>query len=523
METLRAAMALLLVAVGIATLAPKLRLPTEVLLLLGSLALSFVPGLPHLHLRPDLIFLVFLPPILFAAAYFTSWRDFKANKRPISLMAIGLVLFTSASVAAAAKALVPDMSWPVAYILGAMVSPPDASAATAITRKFGVPRRLITIIEGESLINDATALVIYRFAIAAALTGVFSPGLALAKFVWVGMGGVFMGLATGWVGLWLYQRLTETPAQTLVSFLTAFAAYVMGEITGVSGVISTVVAGLYFGRWLPTHSSAQLRIEAKAAWDLALFVINALVFMLIGLQLPFVLEGLRGYSHGALLLYAVVISVTAILVRLIWVFPATYLPRFLFPVICRKDPSPPLGPVFVLGWTGMRGIVTLAAALALPAEMPHRNLLIFLAYSVILSTLLLPSLTLPFIIRTLGIKSGLEREKDEALARVAAVKEVLQRIDGLKTNKAFNLKHVEEMEHHYQKRLVFLESNLSNTAFSPLYVEDTQKRRLLREIISAERRAILRLRDDNTIHNEVFHQLTRELDLEDLRLRTQRL
>ena len=292
---------------------------------------------------------------ILAAAYFTSWRDFKANKRPIALLATGLVLFTSVAVAWVAKTLIPALSWPVAFALGAMVSPPDASAASALTRKLKLPRRLVTILEGESLINDASALVIYRFAIAAAVSGVFSRPSALLKFLWVSAGGILLGYLIGRAGLWLLLKLEDVKAQTVTSLVTAFSAYIVGESVGASGVISTVVAGLASGCWLPLFGSAKTRIEAKANWDLVLFIINGFVFTMIGLQLPSVVGHLEDYSWKQLIFYAVAINTTVIAVRFLWVFPAAYLPRWIFPSIARSDPSPPCRRSPVSGWMGMRG------------------------------------------------------------------------------------------------------------------------------------------------------------------------
>jgi CPA1 family monovalent cation:H+ antiporter len=302
------------------------------------------------------------------------------------------------------------------------------------------------------LVNDATALVVYRFALAAVSLGVFSLPQAIGKFFILALGGVGIGFLVGKAGLWLMPRLRDVHAQTVMSFITAFGAYVLGESAGVSGVISTVTAGLCFGRWLPGIINPQTRIESKANWELVLFVINAFVFTMIGLQLPVVVRNLTDYSWKALLLYAVALNVTVIVMRFLWVFPATYLPRFLIPAIARKDPSPRWEPVVILGWMGMRGIVSLAAALALPDAFPHRSLLIFLTYTVILVTLILPPLTLPTLLRILNIHSGNEHAREEALARHAATKSVLDQIDGLKEDKGFSIEQIDTLRLRYERR-----------------------------------------------------------------------
>jgi CPA1 family monovalent cation:H+ antiporter len=527
-SAIEVSLALLLAATLIVAFAPRLSLPLEAVLVLGSLLISFVPGLPPVQFDSNIVFFLFLPPILFAAAYFTSWRDFKANSRPIGLLAIGLVLFTMVGVAWGLRMVIPGLSWPIACAFGALISPPDASAATAITRKLGVPRRLLTIIEGESLVNDATALVAYRFAIAAAVTGEFSPPSAAARFLWVGAGGVIVGLAVGMAGIWLYKRLGDGRAQVLTSFLAAFVAYSAGENLHVSGVISTVAAGLTFGRWIPNYATAESRIEAKASWDLVLFVINGLVFTLIGLELPQVVRNLDGFSVAQLSVYAVALSALVIAIRFVWVFPATYIPRWLVPRLARRDPAPSWKVVSVLSYTGMRGIVSLAAALALPVTLPngdafpHRNLLIFLTYTVILTTLLLPSLTLPSLLRWMGIKAGDEHVREEILGRITAVRAVLDAFSTLNAKPYFMKDHLAQVEGRYRKRLGTLESNLKDQPYSVLFDEDQRLKRLLADALAIERKALIGLRKDGKIHDEVFHLLSRELDLEDLRLRTQR-
>ncbi len=529
MSIIEIAFALLLLAVLASAFVPRLKLPFEVVLLLGSLVLGFIPGVPKLALDTDLVFFLFLPPILFAAAYFTSWRDFKNNIRPISLLAVGLVLFTTLAVAFAMKWLIPALSWPLAIVLGAMVSPPDASAATSITRKLGVPRRLITIIEGESLVNDATALVLYRFAVIAVTTGTFLFSRALGHFLWMGIGGVAVGYIIGWAGIALNKRMGEKSAQILISFLTAFAAYSIGERVGVSGVIATVTAGLHFGRRLPEFASPEIRIEAKGDWDFVLFIINGFVFTLMGLQLSTVIQDLSEYSWRQLTLYAGVLSVVIMAVRFIWVYPATYLPRLLIPGLQKRDPMPPWQPVVLLSYIGMRGIVSLASALALPevlpsgAAFPYRDLLIFLTYTTILTTLLLPVLTLPWLMRVLGLKAGDENYRENVLARKATAQAVLDNFPSMMEKHPREQAFISQLRTRYARRVQIFEGNLSDTPYSQLFDEDLHVRRVLRETIDLERRALLGLRSQGAIHDEVFHGINRELDLEEMRLKTDRI
>jgi monovalent cation/hydrogen antiporter len=529
MYLIQATLLLLLLTTITVPWARRIGLPTEILLVLGSLALSQLPGLPPLVLNPNVVFTLFLPPILFAAAFFTSWRDFKQNRRPIFLLAFGLVLFTTTLVAVAVRALGLGLSWPVAFLLGAIVSPPDASAATAIIRKLGVPRRLVTVIEGESLVNDATALVAYRFAMTAIVTGSFSPVEAGLRFVLIAVGGAVVGLLVGVTGIFILKQLKDSLAETTFTLLTSFAAYIFAEHLGLSGVISTVVAGLYYGRKIPTVTSAQSRITGEASWNTVLFIINGLVFTLIGLQLPDVMAGLEDYSRLQLAFYGATIALVVIAVRFIWVFPATYLPRKLFSSIARKDPMPPWGAVTALGWAGMRGIVSLAAALSIPLvlpsgeEFPFRNLLIFLTYAVILVTLLIPATTLPWLMRWLGLKDQGENQRDETVARLALVQAVLREVDSLRRVSEFPAELLQNTARRYERRSQTLQSNLEPTAFSPLFDEDQTLRRLMRTLLEAERKELATLRRKAVIHDEVFFQLSRELDIEETRLLGQRI
>src|SRR5918997_1773898 len=409
---------------ALATLARRIRVPYPILLVIGGLALAFVPGLPPVELDPELVFLVFLPPLLFSSAYLTSWRDFRRNLRPIGLLAVGLVLFTVVGVAAVAH-YVAELPWTAAFVLGAVVSPTDAIAATAIAQRLGVPRRIVTVLEGESLLNDATGIVAYRIAASvAAGFATFSLWGAVLQFVVGAVGGIAVGLVAGWVVIRAFELLNDTPVEIVVSLLAPFAAYLTAEelphllwheLLGFggepffSGVLAAVAAGLYVGRFSPTIMSPTSRLEGGAVWNVVVFLLNGLAFILIGLQLPRVLAGLQDqqYSTGELLWYAAAVSLAVIAVRVLWIFPATYLPRVAFRSIRERDPSPPWRNIVVISWAGMRGVISLAAALALPlqtvsgAPFPQRDLILFLTFSVILETLAVKGLSLPVLIRAL--------------------------------------------------------------------------------------------------------------------------
>ncbi|MGE3261602.1 MAG: Na+/H+ antiporter [Bacteriovoracia bacterium] len=527
MNTVEITICVLIFATLGVSLTRKLHVPLEVLLLLGSLLLSFVPHLPHLDLNPELIFEVFLPPILFGAAYFTSWHDLKFNMRPIALLAIGLVLCTTFSLGFLLHWLIPGLPLTQALLLGAIVSPPDASAASALIRNFPIPRRLVAVLEGESLVNDATALVCYRFALAAVATGEFSAGRAVTSFFWIASGGIIFGLAIGFGAYAILLRLRDSRAETLWSLLTAFACFLGAEHLGFSGVLATVAGGLYFGRMLPSSgaASAKTRIESRASWELVLFVINGLIFTLIGLQLPTILSNLSGGITATLLGYAAVTVAVVMGVRILWVFPATYLPRYLISSVAKRDPSPPWRVVVLLSWTGMRGIVSLAAALAIPitlengAPFPNRDLLIFLTYSVVLATLLIPAATLPLMIRFFGLKDDGGPQREEAKARVRSTEAVVEHFRKRQVPTPMK-PHLIQLQERYERRLKTVRSNLDPTPFSSLIDDDQQLRRLTHEALALERKSLNEMRQKGEVHDEIFHALVQELDLEEMRLKT---
>jgi monovalent cation/hydrogen antiporter len=506
-------------------LSRKYHLPLELTLLVGSICVALIPGVPAVHIDSDIIFFVFLPPILFAAAYFTSWSEFKRNVRPISLLAIGLVLFTVCGMAVAIKWLIPTLTWPMAFLFGAIISPPDASAAATVTRKAGFPRRLQTILEGESLINDATALVCFRFALAALMSGEFHLLDSVGQFFLVGLGGVAVGLAISHVTLHLLPYIGDASAEALVTLLTAFICYFVAESLHLSGVIATVAGGLYAGRMLPRIASPETRVEAKSLWNVTLLALNALVFTLIGLQLPSIVKELGGLQKTQLWLWALALTIAVTAIRFIWVFPATWLPRLLVPGLAKRDPMPPVGAIVVIGWTGMRGIVSLATALAIPATFAdgsafvERPLLIFLVYVVILLTLIIPTLTLPALTKLLKLKDASEEQNDEAKARVAMTQAAINRISELRVKDKHNQSILNDLCRRYQRQLDRLTPNLESNAYSTLDPAEQQTRALALELFNLERSILHELRSRGDLYDEVYHQLGDELDLEALRVR----
>jgi monovalent cation/hydrogen antiporter len=523
----------LLVAIAaLALLARKIKVPYPILFVIGGLGIALIPGLPRLRLQPELIFFLFLPPLIFPSALLTSWRDFHANLRPIFLLAVGLVLFTTVAVGYLAHYLVPDLPLAAAFALGAIVSPPDAVAATAITQRLGVPRRIVTVLEGESLVNDASALVALKFAIVALASGAFSLPAACLSFVLVSIGGIAFGLGVGWVSVQIQKWIDDPPVQIIVSLLTPYAAYLPAERFGVSGVLGVVTAGLYVGWRSPEIADAKTRLQAYPFWEMIVYLLNGVVCILIGLQLPQVIESLRQHvtssstedSMGQLIGQGALLSLAVIVVRIIWVYPATYLPRFLSPELRKRDPYPNWRPMMIVAWTGMRGVVSLAAALGLPMEIadnrpfPGRDLIIFFTFCVILATLVGQGLSLPFLIRLLEVHGGDEAEREERQARLEANKAAMARLQELANEDSVPHEMVQRLRSEYEERIKELHGCHLETENEPAGLFSSPYRQLQQEALKVERQAVLGLRNQRVINDDVMRRIERDLDLAEARL-----
>ncbi len=460
------------------------------------------------------MFLFFLPPILYSAGYFTSIRDFKANLRPILLLSVGLVIFTTVIVAAVLKYFVPDLPWGAAFAFGAIVSPPDAVAATSVVRRLGVPRRVVTILEGESLVNDATALVLLRTSLVA-LGGTFSIVTAATDLVVVAVGGILIGLVVGRIAGVVMTRIEDSDLGIVFSLLVPVIAFIPAEALGVSGVLAVVVAGIYAGKIAARSLNSRQRIDGLAAWNVVLFIINGLVFILIGLQLPVILADLDG-SMAQLLGLAVAMGVTVIVTRFVWVFPGTYIPRALSARIRAREPEPGWRNVTVVAWAGMRGVVSLAAALALPVDFPERSLIQFLTFTVIITTLVLQGLTLPWLIRVLGIKAGDGQLEEERQARLVAAQAAVDRIDQLEQEHVGHGELIEHLRETYAHRTEHIDIS-DGTPRDEAEQELLEHRTIRRKVIDAEREAVIEMRDRGELSDEVMRRLERDLDLEELR------
>ncbi len=520
---------LLLAVAALAWGANRLRVPYPIFLVVGGLALSFIPRLPIVTLRPDLVFVLFLPPILYYAGLHTGWRDFRANIRPIATLAVGLVIFTTLAVALAAHYIV-GMSWATSFVLGAIISPPDAVAATAILQRLRVPRRVVTILEGESLVNDATALVIYRFAVAAVVTGAFSLPWASVQFVVVSVGGVVIGLLAGMAIAWIRPRLRDPSVEHIVSLLTPYVAYLPAEWLHVSGVLAVVTCGIYIARRLGRITTADIRLRSWAVWDAFIFLLNGLVFILIGLQMSNIVKQVPAGTLYNAVGWPLIIAAVAILARFVWVPVVAYLPRRIVPRLSRELVDPPAGNVAVVAWTQMRGVVSLAAALALPimtadgrTPFPDRNLIVFLTFGVILVTLVGQGLTLPAIIRALKLDRVPSEDADEEnTARYLAALAAIERLDTLGANDAAAAAALQRARAASEAgRANFRRPNTPPRAAPPaagLILSCETGEQVIREAIQAQRDMLDRLRDQGVIGDDVLRHLEHELDHEEARL-----
>ena len=512
------ALALLVAVAAMLVLAPMLRVPYPILLVVGGLAIGLVPGMPEFELEPEVVFFGVLPPLLYGAAFFTSLRDLRATVKPIGLLAVGLVVATTAGVAVVAHAVIDDLSWASAFVLGAIVSPTDPLAATSIARRLGVPRKLVTIVEGESLVNDGSGLVLYRVAVLAVVTGSFSALGAGGLFVVSAGGGVLVGLAVGWVVRRIRLKLDNPPAEITISLFTGYLAFIPAELLGLSAVLAAVTAGIYLGWHTPELTTPQVRLQALAVWEIVQYLLNALLFVLVGLQLPVVLDALEGVPATRLLGYAALVSVTVILLRFAWVFAVLYAPIRLV-----RRMSDWRGAVFI-SWAGMRGAVSLAAALALPFQtdggepFPGRDLIVFLTFAVILVTLVGQGLTLPLVIRTLRLKDDGAEEREDAKARIRAAEAALERLEELIDEDWVREDTAERVRGSYRFRTTRFQARLDDGDDGSVEARSQDYQRLRRELLDAERSTLVELRRTGVISNDVWMRVARDLDLEDERL-----
>ena len=503
---LLAALAALLIA------APVLRIPYPIFLVLGGLALGFVPGVPSITLPPQVVLVAVLPPLLYLSAYRTSLRDLRANARAIVILAVGLVAATTVTVAVVAHAAIAGLPWSAAFVLGAVVAPTDPIAATSIMRRLGVPRRLVSIIESESLVNDGTALVLFRAAVVATVSGVFSAWDISWRFAWAVGGGVAIGLVVGYLIAEVRRRVNNPPVEVTISLMTGYFAFIPANAVGASGVIAVVTAGVYLGWRTPELTSVDSRLQGEAVWSIVAFVLNALVFALVGLQLSGILDSLTGHSNADLVWYAVLVTGTVILTRIVWV-----------PIFSLRHKKP-FNHTFLLSWAGMRGAVSLAAALAIPlttragAPFPERNLIIFLTFCVIFGTLVVQGLSLPAVIKATHIEPDTIEDEQDAQARIHAAEAAIARLDELLAEDWVRQETAERMRGLYGFRINRFSSRFDDGADGSVEEQSQAYQRLRRELLDAERAAVNELGRSGAISGDVMLRVRRDLDLEDARL-----
>ncbi|HEX8984842.1 MAG TPA: Na+/H+ antiporter [Bryobacteraceae bacterium] len=517
---------LLLFIVVFGLLARRLGTPYPIVMVIGGLLLSLVPGIPRINLNPDLVFLVVLPPLLYAAAWTTSWRDFRYNIVSIFLLAFGLVGFTVVAVALIAPGVFAGFDWRLGFVLGAVVAPTDAIAATSIARRIGLPGRIVDILEGESLINDATGLLALQFAtgiVAQKLVPTVSSGIL--SFAWLIGGGIGLGLLVGWVVDAIERRIDDGPIEITLSILIPYAVYLAADDVHASGVLAVVACGLFLSRRSVKFFTPTVRIQIWSVWQSLNFVLNGLVFVLIGLQLPAIRASIRGYNLSTLVAYGAVFSALLILLRLVWVFPGAgiaWLVRTRLSRRRRHERRPRLRQIFVLGWTGMRGVVSLAAALALPSALadgspfPQRNLIVFLTFSAIFVTLVLQGLTLPPLVRALGLAGVAGPNCEEQEARRIVIETAVSHLEDAKDRDSKESAALyDDLTRHYRQRLASLQpgdGNQEDIADHDRHVE------LSLEALRVERETAIRLRDEGRINDEVLRRIERELDLSESRI-----
>ncbi|MBJ7473066.1 MAG: Na+/H+ antiporter [Solirubrobacteraceae bacterium] len=517
----------LLVAVtALLLIAYYVEVPYPIVLVVGGLGLGFVPGVPQVQLEPDVVLVLFLPPLLYGAAFFSSLRDLRANLQPVASLSIGLVVATMLVVGVVAHAAIDDLSWAAAFTLGAVLAPTDPVAATAIAGRLGAPKRFVTVVEGESLINDASALILFKFAVAAVVAGSFSLPAAVGEFLLSSAGGIAIGIGVAAVIAKVRKPLDDPLTEISISLLSPFLAYLPANAVGTSGVLAAVTAGIWLGWRAPVLVTPETRLQSTAVWEVLMFVLNAALFILLGTQLPGIVDGVSDqYSMATFIGWAALLTFTVVAVRFAWVIP-----RAIFDRVLRnqarelKNPVAPWGETFLVAFTGMRGAVSLAAALAIPQvtdagePFPGRDLIILVVYLVILFTIVGEGLALGPIIRRLGLSDASTHEAKEAKARLKAAMAAIDRLDELGSEAWVGQDSAARLKATYEFRVRRFKARFDEDDDGVIEDRSQAYQRLRREALEAERRELIRLRDIGFIHSDVLHKIERDLDLEDLRL-----
>jgi CPA1 family monovalent cation:H+ antiporter len=512
---------MLIAVAALVTIARRLGIIYPIFLLVGGLVLGLLPWAPHVEVDPDIIFLLVLPPLLYVAAYFTPVHDLRTNLGTISSLAVALVIATAAAAAVVGHALIPGITWPVAFALGAIIAPPDAIAAMAIAARLAVPRRIITILEGESLLNDATALTLYSIALTVAMGRPFSGVAAVMTFMGALFGGGAIGIAVGWAVARIRMRIEDTPVEITISLLTPYAAYLSAERFGASGVIATVTAGLYLGHLRSRIAGADARLTGRAVWEILTFLLNGFVFIVMGLEVPVLLRTITPSMAIRLVGMGLLICLVLVVVRALFVFGTLLAPRLV-----RRDPGlpNPFACSLILSWAGMRGVVSLAAALALPmttpagSAFPARDALLIVTLTVIVFTLLGQGLTLPALIRRLGLGADAGAHEDETRARQRLVEAATQRVDQLYEVWPQHWPLLDQLREMYRHRSGHVDSRYRAKSTGAEDRDLIEHREIRRTVIGSERETLARLHAEGEISDEVLQNLEHELDLEEQRM-----
>lgn len=512
---------LMLLVVALAAVARRFGTPYPIVLVIGGLLVSLLPNLPRISLNPNVIFLVLLPPLLFTASFHTSWREFRSNLGGIVLLAIGLVGFTAAFLAYFSRWFIPGFDHRLGFVLGALVASTDAIAASAIARRVGLPKRVINLIEGESLVNDATSLVALEFSVAM-LVGNQVPtiGAGVLRLMYLTAVGILIGLLAGKLIRLAQSRLTDAPIEVTLILIAPYLSYFAAESIHASGVLATVACGLYLGNKRSQSLSIRARLESDGVLNTLDFVLNGLVFILIGLQLPHILAGIRDLRLPLLLWYGALLTLVLVTLRMIWVFAESWIRHKVLRLIHHPEPRVPARELFVVGWTGMRGVIALAAAVSIPEKLengmafPHRDVLIFLTFCVILFTLVAQGLSLPVLIRKLGLTAARVENGEERKARLQMHAAAIHKILALRNRgDAADDLILADLLHHYRQRVK--ETSRTSRPDRPVLPEYRQYRDLSAQLRATERSTLLRLRDEHQINDEVHRTLEQELDLLD--------
>jgi monovalent cation/hydrogen antiporter len=514
---------LLVLVAAFAAVARRLKVPYPIVLVLAGLVISFFPRMPRVPLDPNVVFVIFLPPLLYASAWAMSWREFRRNAVVIGLLAVGLVGFTVWGVAEFSDRFITALDWKAGFLLGAVISTTDAIAATSIAKSIGLPRRIVDILEGESLLNDATGLLALEIGLAIMVRGEMpTVRSGVARLIFLVVGGLVIGLLIGVVVGWLEKFIDDGPVELVVSLVVPYAAYLAGERAHASGVLAVVACGIYMSRKSTQFFSPAVRLQVNGAWEALVFMLNGLVFVLIGLQLPYVLAGIHGrYGTGTLIFYGAVFSAVLILLRMIWVFPAVKIASFVERWMRHKNEEE-LKPreVFVVGWTGMRGVLALAAAISVPEELWNgkefeaRNLIVFLAFCVIFVTLVLQGLTLPALIRRLGLAGTAGMDPEEREARRAVLKSAIRYLEEGRRSSHGPVTHLyDDLVHRYRHKLAHMSTGEEESVDGLGQEAYSRLREIAEGALQAERRTLIGLRDRGRIGDDVLRTLERELDL----------